>query len=196
MTQETPPSAAPARPASAPVALRVSGRLTEADFGRLAAELYGHAMGPWRMVVALAPPLAGAIGAAVGLGLSEALAASEGARIGLVCAAALGAALGASALAQRFAYRRQIAEDGAFLRPFQLEADTDGVTIRSEAAATRLTWEAVRAVRVSPEFVLLYTDEAAAVALPARAFRDEASMKAFGDRATALWRAARKGGAP
>jgi hypothetical protein len=196
VTQDTPPSATPTRSAATPVALRVSGRLTEADFGLLAAELYGHAMGPWRTVVAVAPAVAGAIGAALGLGLSHAFGFGEGAQIGLVCTAALGAAMGATALAQRFAYRRQIADNGAFLRPFQLEADADGVTIRSEAAATRLMWEAVRAVRVSPAFVLLYTDEAAAVALPARAFRDEASMKAFGDRATVLWRAARKGEAP
>lgn len=193
MTQDAPPSSGPAQAPPPPTPLHVSGRLTEADFGRLAGALYAQAMGPWRMAAAMAPAIAGAIGAALGLGLSEALSAGEGARILLVCAAALTAALGVSGLAQRFAYRRQIAADGAFLRPFHLEADSEGVTIRSETAATRLAWGAIRAVRVTPDFVLFYTDQAAAAALPARAFRDEASMKAFGDRAAALWRAARRG---
>jgi YcxB-like protein len=185
-----PPSAPPPAKPIAPMTLKVSCRLTRQDFPRLAGALYAHAMGPWRLVAGLAPPVAAAFAAALGLGAGEALALGEAGSLALAWAAALVALLLVNVVLQGFAYRRQMDEAGAFLRPFQVELDSEGVTTRSEAAATRFTWDAVRNVTVNEEFVLIYTDAAAAVALPARSFRDEASMRAFGERAISLWRAA------
>lgn len=170
--------------------LKVSCRLSRQDFPRLAGALYAHAMGPWRLASGLAPPVAVALAAALGLGAGEALGWGEWGRLALAWGAALTALLAVNGILQAFAYRRQVNEAGAFLRPFQVELDIDGVTTRSEAAATRFTWDAVLDVAVTSDFVLIYSDAAAAVALPFRAFKDEASMRAFGERATSLWRAA------
>jgi hypothetical protein len=167
--------------------LRVSGQLTREDFGRLAAVLYGNAVGRWRVVLGLAAPVAGAIGAGFGLALAEATALEGVGRTVLAGGLAFLFVVGATALAQSFAYRRQLAEEGAFLRPFQLEADVEGLTVRSETAATRLMWDAVLDISVTAHFVVIYTDAAAALALPARAFRDEATMKAFAERVRLLW---------
>jgi hypothetical protein len=185
----------------APMTLKVSCRLTRQDFPRLAGTLYSHAMGPWRLAAGLAPPVTAAFAAALGLGAGEAMGLGEALRLALAWGSALAALLAVNLALQGFAYRRQVDEGGAFLRSFQVEVDAEGVTTRSEAAATRLTWDAVRDITVSGDFVLIYTDAAAAVALPARAFRDGASMRAFGERATSLWRAAQagpveQGGAP
>ncbi len=189
MSDAAPPTAPPPAKPLAPMTLKVSCRLTPQDFPRLAGALYAHAMGPWRLAAGLAPPVAAALAAALGLGAGEAMGLGDPGRLALAWGAALAALLGVNVLLQGLAYRRQVDEAGAFLRAFQVEVDSEGVTTRSEAAATRFTWDAVRDVAVTDDFVLIYTDAAAAVALPARAFRDEASMRTFGERATSLWRA-------
>ena len=108
------------------------------------------------------------------------------------CAALFALALG-WVIATRM-MRRQLhtvlRADGAFLRPFTLSADGDGVMIRNAVSHTYLSWAAVLSVEVTADQLLIRTDGASAVIVPKPAFKDVYAMRAFGEQLRTLKRAA------
>jgi hypothetical protein len=101
---------------------------------------------------------------------------------------ALAGAWLAAARALRRKLQTAVRADGAFLRPFTLTADGDGLVIESAVSRTQLAWVGVLSVDATPEQILLLTDGASAIVIPRSAFGDVAAMRAFCDHLRTLKR--------
>ncbi|MFZ4120269.1 MAG: YcxB family protein [Caulobacterales bacterium] len=169
----------------------VTAQLTRDDYAKVSGLIFAHAMGPWRFAVGVAPVGFAALAMLIGLMIGHGLAMGETGRLALACAFGLMAAQGANALVQRLTRGKHLAAQGGFLRPFVIEADADGLTARSEAAATRLVWDGVLDIVMGDDFILVYTDATSALAIPKSAFPDAIRMNAFCEQLASHWQAAK-----
>lgn len=172
----------------------ISAQLNKADFLTLSAALYkrgARATGWWQRIEPFAAAALGMIAGYAGafaLGLEIPLAIA----IGVVTALVL--TFAATSRARRRQLKGLLREDGAFLRPFHVSADQDGVLVESDVSSLRVKWAGVFAVEATADMILLFIDKANAIAVPAHAFADVTAMNAYADelrflrrRATEAW---------
>jgi hypothetical protein len=164
---------------------------TRQDYARIAAFGARRALGGFGRWASFAPFVAGAAGLIGGFALALAIGAPTPLQLALGGALGYAAAVLISAAVQSASLRRVVRRDGAFLRPFVLEADGEGLVIRSEVTATRIAWAAVHEVSEEGGYVLIWLDAATAVAAPARAFPTTQARDAFVKRLRTLRTAAR-----
>jgi hypothetical protein len=168
----------------------VTAQLTKADFLKLSTALNrkGDRTAHWwprlEPFVAAAVGMAGGYAGAFAVGAETALAIAVG-----VCAALL-LTFWAGSRSRRRQLKSLLRADGAFLRPFHISADQDGVTMESDVSATRVRWAGVFAIDTTADMILLYIDKANAIAIPQRAFADVTAMNAFADELRFLKRRA------
>lgn len=159
----------------------IAAQLDKADFLALSAALYrrgASTTGWWSRLEPFAAAAAGMIG---GYAATFALGAQTPLAIAVGAVAALVLTFAASSRARRRQLKGLLRQDGAFLRPFHMTGDQDGVTIESDVSSLRVKWAGVFAIETTPDMILLFVDKANAVALPARAFADVTAMNAFAD---------------
>lgn len=176
----------------APKARTVSVALTREDF--LLANAALQETGKERWIAPMATAGAAAIGFLIIAGPAALMGVSAAFTVPLALIGALAGAWLAAARLLRQRLQRAVRPDGAFLRPFTLIADAQGLTIESDVARTTLTWAGVLGVEATPEQVLLRTDGASAIVIPRSAFGDVAAMRAFADHLRTLKREGAGGG--
>lgn len=172
----------------------ISAQLSKADFLSLSAALYRRGAKTSGWLARIEPFAAAATGMIAGYAGGFALGVDIPLAIALGVCAALVLTFAATSRARRRQLKGLLRPDGAFLRPFHVSADQDGVLVESDVSSLRVKWAGVFGVEATPDMILVFIDKANAIAVPVTGFADVTAMNAFADelrflrrRATEAW---------
>lgn len=159
----------------------ISAQLSKADFLSLSGALYKRGARATKWWARLEPFAAAALGMIAGYAGAFALGVEIPLAIAIGVVAALLLTFAAASRARRRQLKGLLRDDGAFLRPFHVSADQDGVIVESDVSSMRVKWAGVFAVEATPDMILIFIDKANAMAIPVNAFADVTAMNAFAD---------------
>ena len=168
----------------------ITAQLTKADFLKLAGALHRRGDTNTHWWPRVEPFVAALVGMIAGYGAAFAAGAETALAIAVGVCAALVLTFAAASRSRRRQLKGLLRADGAFLRPFHISADQDGVAMESDFSSARVKWEGIFAIDTTPEMILLYIDKANAIAVPQRSFSDVTAMNAFADELRFLTRRA------